>query len=198
MNDPDEKNRRLAEGVELREQGHREEARELLVALAARWPDDAEVAYQTAWAHDVLGLEAEAVPHYERALGAGGLTPDDRRGALLGLGSTYRILGRHDDAVALLTRAVGEFPEDGSLRAFLAMALYNTGDHHESVRLLLRLLAATSEDPSVRAYRQAIEHYAEDLDASIRDDAEDHRPASRPSSGDGAGVVPRASTSSVP
>lgn len=160
----------LAEAVTLRGEGHREEARERLVALAARHPEDAEIAYQTAWAHDVLGLEKEAVPYYERALAGGGatgtgLTPEDRRGALLGLGSTYRVLGRHDDSVALLTGAVEEFPEDGSLRTFLAMALYNTGRHHESTRLLLRLLAATSEDPSVRQYRRAIEHYAEDLDA---------------------------------
>ncbi|MET7757704.1 tetratricopeptide repeat protein [Streptomyces sp. NPDC005389] len=161
---------RLAEAVALRGQGRREEARERLVALAARHPEDAEIAYQTAWAHDVLGLEKEAVPYYERSLAGGGaagpgLSPEDRRGALLGLGSTYRVLGRYDDSVALLAGAVEEFPEDGSLRTFLAMALYNTGRHHESTRLLLRLLAATSEDPSVRAYRPAIEHYAEDLDA---------------------------------
>lgn len=156
----------LAEAVALREQGRKEEARELLVDLAARRPDDAEVAYQTAWAHDVLGLEAEAVPYYERALAGAGLTPDDRRGALLGLGSTYRVLGRYDDAVTLLTAAAEEFPEDGALRTFLAMALYNTGQHHESVRTLLRLVAATSDDPSVRAYRRAIEHYAGDLDAT--------------------------------
>ncbi|MFD0149609.1 tetratricopeptide repeat protein [Streptomyces sp. NPDC055721] len=174
----EEKKGLLAEAVALREGGRKEEAREALVALAARHPNDAEVAYQTAWAHDVLGLEAEAVPYYERALTeaeaeaeagtatATGLTPEDRRGALLGLGSTYRVLGRYDDAVTLLTGAVGEFPEDGALRTFLAMALYNTGRHHESVRTLLRLLAATSEDPSVRAYKRAIEHYAEDLDAT--------------------------------
>ncbi|MFE0778187.1 tetratricopeptide repeat protein [Streptomyces sp. NPDC058861] len=168
MEHHEEKDGPLAEAVALRGGGRREEARERLVALSARWPEDPEIAYQTAWAHDVLGLEAEAVPYYEKALDdtTGGLAPDDRRGALLGLGSTYRVLGRYEDAVALLTRAVGEFPEDGSLRAFLAMALYNTGRHHESVSLLLRLLAATSEDPSVRAYRSAVEHYAEDLDAT--------------------------------
>ncbi|MFJ2931391.1 tetratricopeptide repeat protein [Streptomyces sp. NPDC087219] len=169
MTHHEDRDGRLAEAVALRGQGHREEARERLVALAARHPEDAEIAYQTAWAHDVLGLEKEAVPYYERALAGGatgtGLTPEDRRGALLGLGSTYRVLGRHEDSVALLTGAVEEFPEDGSLRTFLAMALYNTGRHHESTRLLLRLLAATSEDPSVRQYRRAIEHYAEDLDA---------------------------------
>ncbi|MET9929952.1 MULTISPECIES: tetratricopeptide repeat protein [unclassified Streptomyces] len=168
MEHHEERDGLLAEAVALREAGRGEEARERLAGLAARWPDDPGVAYQTAWAHDVLGLEAEAVPHYERALAdaTGRLAPDDRRGALLGLGSTYRVLGRYEDAVALLTRAAGEFPEDGALRAFLAMALYNTGRHHESVALLLRLLAATSEDPSVRAYRAAVEHYAEDLDAT--------------------------------
>ncbi|GHJ92502.1 hypothetical protein SNE510_20210 [Streptomyces sp. NE5-10] len=169
MNDstpaPDERDRLLSEAVVLRAGGGKEEARERLVALAARLPGDAEVAYQTAWAHDVLGLEAEAVPYYETALAGDGLTADDRRGALLGLGSTYRTLGRYEDAVTLLERAAAEFPEDGGLRAFLAMALYNTGRHHDSVRLLLNLLAATSEDPSVREYRTAIEHYARDLDA---------------------------------
>ncbi|MGW6568526.1 tetratricopeptide repeat protein [Streptomyces sp. NPDC054975] len=173
----DERDGLLAAAVALREQGRQEEARDRLLELAALRPDDAEVAYQTAWAHDVLGLEAEAVPYYERALKetvrggpsgtATGLSEEDRRGALLGLGSTFRTLGRYEEAVATLRGAVEEFPDDGALRTFLAMALFNTGDHHESARLLLRLLAATSDDPYVRRYRPAIEHYAEDLDATV-------------------------------
>ncbi|WP_137991573.1 tetratricopeptide repeat protein [Streptomyces vilmorinianum] len=169
MND-DVRDGLLAEAVGLRERGRQEEARARLVELAARYPDDAEVAYQTAWAHDVLGLEAEAVPFYGRALDAAagdGLSPEDRKGALLGLGSTLRILGRYEEAVTTLRGAAEEFPEDGALRTFLAMALFNTGEHHESARLLLRLLAATSDDPSVRRYRRAIEHYAEDLDETV-------------------------------
>lgn len=85
-------------------------------------------------------------------------------GALLGLGSTYRILGRYGQAVETLRRGVEEFPDDGSLRTFLAMALYNTDEHHEAMRLLLELTAATSRDPHVQQYRRAIEHYAKDLD----------------------------------
>jgi len=38
----------LAEAVALRGAGEHEQARRLLVALAAEFPDDAEVAYQTA------------------------------------------------------------------------------------------------------------------------------------------------------
>ncbi|MET9438354.1 tetratricopeptide repeat protein [Streptomyces sp. NPDC006551] len=160
----------LAEAIRLREQGRQEEARARLVELATRYPDDAEVAYQTAWAHDVLGLEAEAVPFYERALattGAGALSTEDRRGALLGLGSTYRVLGRYGQAVDTLRRGAEEFPDDGALRTFLAMALFNTGEHHESTRLLLNLVAATSDDAHVRRYRRAIESYARDLHETV-------------------------------
>ncbi|MEU9060227.1 tetratricopeptide repeat protein [Streptomyces sp. NPDC048430] len=153
----------LAEAVRLREEGHPEQARELLLSLTASFPDTADVAYQTAWVHDVLGLEAEAVPYYERSLQGDGLTEEERRGALLGLGSTYRVLGRFGQAVETLRRGVSEFPDDGALRTFLSMALFNTGEHHEAMQLLLRLLASTSDSPGVQRYRPAIEHYAADL-----------------------------------
>lgn len=155
----------LAEAVRLREGGRREEARQRLLALCERFPADAEVAYQTAWVHDTLGLEAEAVPHYMRAVDGRGLSAEDRRGALLGLGSTYRTLGRYPQALTTLSNAVAEFPDDSALKTFLAMALYNTGRTHDAMEILLTLLAATSKDPDIAAYRPAIEHYAKDLDA---------------------------------
>lgn len=153
----------LAGAVELRTRGEAEKARERLVALAARYPDDAVVAYQTAWTHDSLGLEAEAVAYYESALAGTDLPAEDRKGALVGLGSTFRILGRYEEAVRTLRGGVAEFPDDGALRTFLAMALFNTGEHDEAMRLLLELLASTSQDPEVRSYRKAIGHYAKDL-----------------------------------
>jgi hypothetical protein len=52
----------------------------------------------------VLRLEAEAVPFYERALNATGLSRDDRHGAFLGLGSTYRVPGRYDRSSATFRR----------------------------------------------------------------------------------------------
>ncbi|MEV6397693.1 tetratricopeptide repeat protein [Streptomyces sp. NPDC051907] len=157
----------LASAVRLREQGQHEQARQRLLALAEAFPMDAEVACQTAWAHDVLGLEAEAVPFYERALSEGGLSPQDRLGALLGLGSTYRVLGRYAEAVDTFRGGLEEFPGDGGLQTFLAMALFNTEQHHEAMRLLLTLLASSSEDPGVQRYRRAIEHYAGDLNETV-------------------------------
>ena len=163
----EDRDRLLREAVGLRQAGRREEAREQLVRLAALLPADEEVAYQTAWVHDTLGLEAEAVPYYERALAGDALAGNDRRGALLGLGSTYRILGRYEEAVATLGDAVAEFPHDNGLKTFLAMALYNVGRTHDAMQLLLTLLVATSNDPEVEGYRPAIEEYAKDLDATI-------------------------------
>ncbi|MEV0780828.1 tetratricopeptide repeat protein [Streptomyces sp. NPDC050433] len=153
----------LAEAVDLRTRGEAEQARERLVTLAQQHPHDAEVAYQTAWTHDALGLEAEAVAYYERALAGTDLSAQDRLGALVGLGSTFRILGRYEKSVETLRRGLAEFPGDGALRTFLAMALFNTGRHDEAMRFLLELLATTSEDPQVRSYRKAISHYAKDL-----------------------------------
>ncbi|SCF86515.1 Tetratrico peptide repeat-containing protein [Streptomyces sp. Cmuel-A718b] len=157
----------LDEADRLREGGRPEEARERLLALTAEYPDDAEVACRTAWIHDALGLESEAVPYYERALANPGLSAQDRRGSLLGLGSTYRVLGRYGQGVETLRRGVEEFPDDGAMRTFLAMALFNTGEHDEAMRLLLELTAATSQDPYVQQYRRAIEHYAKDLHETV-------------------------------
>ncbi|MFB6597109.1 tetratricopeptide repeat protein [Streptomyces diastaticus] len=150
--------------VRLREEGRPRKARELLLPLCAAHPEDAGLAYQTAWVHDVLGLEAEAVPHYRRALALPGLAEADRRGALLGLGSTYRVLGRAEEAVETLSGGVREFPDDAALRAFLAMALYSAGRPKEALELALAVLADTSADPGIAAYRRAIRHYADDLD----------------------------------
>ncbi|THA71593.1 tetratricopeptide repeat protein [Streptomyces sp. A0958] len=161
------KNDLLTAAVRLREKGHPEEARKQLLTLAADHPHDAQVAYQTAWVHDVLGLEAEAVPHYERSLGAEGLAAEDRRGAFLGLGSTYRILGRYADAVSTLGRGLAEFPEDGAMQTFLAMSLFNTDHHHDAMQILLKIITTTSSDPHIRQYRRAIEHYAQDLNETV-------------------------------
>lgn len=165
--DQEKRNAALSQAVRLREEGRAAEARVELVALAARYPQDAEIAYQTAWAHDVLGLESEAVPFYERALSVPGLPADDRHGVFVGLGSTYRVLGRYETALRTLRRGLTEFPHDPALEAFLAMALHNTGEGREAVRMLLRALAATSDDERLRGYRRAIEHYADALDATV-------------------------------
>ena len=147
----------------LRRSGQHDEAHAVAVQLAAQAPHDAQVQFETACTCDYLGLEADAVPYYQAAL-RGTLSPDDRQSALLGLGSTYRTLGRYADAEATLLQGVREFPDGNAIKVFLAMALHNNGRSKQAVELLLKLLAATSGDAAIQDYRRAIELYAEDVD----------------------------------
>jgi predicted Zn-dependent protease len=157
------KDERLAQAVALRKAGHHDAARRLLLALRSEFPDDAQVAMQTAWVHDSMGLEAEAVPHYVAAL-AGGLEGDDLRGTLLGLGSTYRALGRDDESDRTLRDAMARFPDDPALRVFHALTTYSLGQPREALRAVLRVLLESTADERILGYRRALEFYADDLD----------------------------------
>jgi len=161
---------RLAKAVELRERGELEEARTLLLELRAERPDDTQVALQTAWVHDSLGYEEEAVGHYEAAL-AGELSDDELRPLLLGLGSTYRTLGRDEDSDRTFREAIERFPDFRPLRVFHAMTEYNLGRSREAVRALIEVLLETTSDPQILRYRRSLGAYAEDLDRSWLDTA---------------------------
>src|SRR5436305_7080731 len=105
----------IAEVARLRDAGSLDASRTLALRLLAAHPDDTVLNLQAAWTHDTMGLEVEAVPFYERAIAAG-LEGEDLRGALLGLGSTYRVIGRDADAVRTLAEGVARFPDDGAMR----------------------------------------------------------------------------------
>lgn len=154
---------RLARAVELREQGDLEGARRLLLELRAEFSQDAQVAVQTAWVHDSMGLEEEAVPHYVAAI-AGELPDEDRRAALLGLGSTYRALGRDEESELTLREAIERFPDFRPLRVFYALTLYSLDRSRESVRELLKVLLETTSDEEILRYRRSLSAYADDLD----------------------------------
>lgn len=156
---------RLAHAIELRERGELDEARRRLLELRAERPDDPHVAVQTAWVHDSLGLEEEAVGHYEAAL-TGELTDDERRAAYLGLGSTYRTLGRDEDSERTLLAGIERYPDFIALRVFLALTRYNLGRPAEAIEELVKVLVETSSDASVQRYQRALSAYAEDLDRS--------------------------------
>jgi predicted Zn-dependent protease len=161
----DSHHQRLARAVELREGGQLEQARELLLELRTEFPMDAHIAVQTAWVHDSLGLEEEAVPHYRAAI-AGDLSDQELRGALLGLGSTLRTLGRDAEADDIFRLGMERFPDYRPLRVFYAMLRYNLGEPREAVADLLRLLLESTSDPDILRYRRALAAYAEDLDRS--------------------------------
>lgn len=153
----------VARMLELRAAGNEEAALSLARELAAAAPADAGVRYEVASLLDYLGLEAEAVPHYVAAIDAG--LPDEKlHCAFLGLGSTYRALGRYAEALATLDRGLQRFPDASDLLAFRAMTLFNNGRAKEAVQDLLRVVARTTNDAELARYRRALELYAEDLD----------------------------------
>jgi uncharacterized cupin superfamily protein len=153
---------RIARAIELREAGELEEARRLLLELRAERPDDAQVAVQAAWVHDSLGHEDEAVEHYRAAL-AGELADEERRGALLGLGSTLRALGRDAESEEVLREGVERFPGYRPLRVFWALTAYSRGRAGKAVRELLHVLLESTSDPEIERYRRSLAAYADDL-----------------------------------
>lgn len=161
---------RLAEAIQLRETGRArqdqvmlEQARTLLLDLAAAYPDDAEITFQTAVVHDNLGLERESIPFYVRALELGLSGPDLER-AYLGLGSTYRSLGEYQKAEETLRRGVKEFPDNRALQVFLAMTLYNTQQYKEAMELVLTNLLETTSDEKLQYFNRPLSYYASHLD----------------------------------
>ena len=158
----------LAEAIQFRTDKRYTEAEVILSELHANYPDNSLINYHFAWLFDVQGKEKEAVPYYEIAIN-NGLDTDDLRGALLGLGSTYRTLGDYDKSVATLKQGMTLFPEANEFKVFLAMALYNVGDSKEAVSSLLTLLVDVSDDSSIQRFKRPIVLYAEDLDRTWLD-----------------------------
>jgi tetratricopeptide (TPR) repeat protein len=153
----------VAEIRVLRREGKHEEARLLAVELVAGSPQDAELQYEAACVHDGLGLEAQAIPYYTAAI-AGDLRPEFLRSAYLGLGSTYRTLGRYVEAKAILQEGLVRFPNANEMKVFLAMVLHNLGDNKQAVEALLLVLAETTSDVNIQEYRRAIVFYAQDIE----------------------------------
>lgn len=153
----------MKHAFQLRKEGHLKESNQRLLSLVKESPDDPQLNYQVAWSFDVLGLESEAVPFYEKSI-ALGLEAEDLEGALLGLGSTYRTLGKYEKSAETLVKGIELLPENHAIKSFYAMTLYNLGRHQEAMEILLKSLAKTSGDKYIQQYRRAIEFYADKLD----------------------------------
>jgi tetratricopeptide (TPR) repeat protein len=153
---------KLASAINLRESEKHEEARELLLELQAECPDDPQIndgsLLPCTWIHDLLGLEREAIPFYEKAIQSG-LSGDVLRSALLGMGSTYRCIGEYEKSIDTLQRARTLFPNACEFNVFLAIAYYNVGEHSRAMDLLLNSLVNTSKAEGILRYQRAIRFY---------------------------------------
>lgn len=148
--------------VGARAHGQFKEVLPRLKALDERHPNVAEINYQLAWTCDTLGRAAEALPYYEKAI-ALGLPPNEHSGALLGLGSTLRVLGQLERSAGTLRSGKMLFPENREFDVFLALTAHDEGKHAEALRLTLETLCDTTDDPGLTAYQRAIRHEAAKL-----------------------------------
>ncbi len=130
--------------------------------LDVKHPNVAEINFQLAWTCDVLGRAEDALAHYEKAI-ALGLPPNELSGALIGLGSTLRVLGRLERSAEVLRSGQVQFPENPEFAVFLALTMHAGGKHADALRLALETLCATTEDPGLTAYQRAIRHAAAEL-----------------------------------
>ena len=128
---------------------------EAFLALLAGNPGQPEVLYEVGGSYDTAGEEETALGYYEAALAAG-LTGDTLRRCLLQYGSTLRLLGRYDESLAALDRALEGWPESPSVRAFHALAMHAAGRSDGAVGELLALVADSIRTPDVLRYEAAL------------------------------------------
>ena len=119
-------------------------------------PDDPRALYERASAFDAVGRESEAVPLYRRALERG-LDPERHRRAVIQLASSLRNVGAPEEAAALLAAELAARSDelDDAVRAFLALALADSGQERAATAVALTALA-----PHLPAYERAVASYA--------------------------------------
>lgn len=128
---------------------------ERMRALVAQRPQgDPEALFEWASVHDFVGREAEAVPLYEAAL-ENGLAGRKRHEALIQLSSSLRLVGRADEAAALLAERWEGAELDSARAAFRALALRDAGDADEALLVALGALAG-----ALPQYGAAVARYA--------------------------------------
>ncbi|TYL53855.1 tetratricopeptide repeat protein [Agromyces mariniharenae] len=138
-----------------RDREHMQPTIDAFLALLAEHPNQPEVLYEVGGSYDTDGQEQTALGYYEAAMAAG-LSGDALRRCLLQYGSTLRLLGRHEDSVVALDRALAGWPESPSVRAFHALGLHAAGRSDGAVGELLALVAEEIRTPDVLRYEAAL------------------------------------------
>ena len=146
---------RIAEIFDRRDRGRMQPTIDAFLELLAEHPGHPEVLYEVGGSYDTAGDEPTALGYYEAALEAG-LSGESLRKCLLQYGSTLRLLGRFDDSVAALDRALEGWPESPSVRAFHALGLHAAGRSDAAVGELLALVADAVATPDVLRYEAAL------------------------------------------
>ncbi len=153
----------LAKAVRFREYGKVDEALKIVLNLLKEDPDDSCLNYQCACCYDLLGEEVLSTGYYEKAI-ENKLEGDDLEGAYLGLGSTYRFVGKYEESKKLLEEAILKFPDNLEFEVFYGMTLYNLKKYEKAMEIMLRIIAETSSNENIKKCKAAILYYSNKLD----------------------------------
>jgi len=156
-------NKEVDRAIDLRKQGKLKESNRLLVKQVQENANDAFIHYQCAWSFDLLGEESKAAPFYEKSIELG-LSGQDLARAILGLGSTYRTLGKYEKSKKVFSRGRELFPDNKAIQVFYSMTLYNLKEYSAAMELLLECLTETTVNEEILNYKKAINFYADKLD----------------------------------
>lgn len=154
--------KRIEKVLKLRAGKLLEASNQLMLDIQQDYPEDAFVNYQTAWSFDVLGLENEAIPYYEKAITLG-LDNQDEPKAYIGLGSTYRTIGEYQKSEKVFQEGIAKHPDFKALQVFYAMTLFNLKKHEDSIGQLLNVIISSAKDESIIEYERAIHFYKDKL-----------------------------------
>lgn len=143
----------------LRRIGNAEEAFTAVREAIHKFPNSAELHYLAACICDSDRTENEAITFYLRSLELG-LKGNSLRDALLGLGSTYRSLGKYSESKKIFEQGISEFPNYRPYYVFLALTEHNLGQSKESIRLLLNQLLETTSNREIATYDRALKFYS--------------------------------------
>lgn len=133
-----------------------------LARRAVAGPEDGAAAFDYASALDAADREAEAIPVYQRALTCA-LPDQTEYRARVQLGSSLRLVGEAEQAVAVHREVCAHWPDRTANRLFLALALVETSRGAQAVSEVLTVALATEGDPDINYYRRALRGYAQQL-----------------------------------
>lgn len=135
-------------------------------ALALAEPQNVLAQIHAAYGHDHAGLERDAIRYYDRAYELG-IPAAERRHFFVGYGSTLRNVGRADDAVGILARAIAGDPDYPAFAAFLALALADAGHTKAALAAMLGCALDVARPGAFDRYARALtEYHRELLDAA--------------------------------
>ena len=147
----------------LRSEDDLEESQELLLELLEEYPEDPLVLFEVGGSYDVLGEAYDAINYYQQAI-QHELQELDLQECMICLGLNQQFISQPSQAVETLEDAAAQFPQDNSIRTFLALAKYSNDEPDEAVSLLLELLLQTTKDESILTYADTLDYYKDNLD----------------------------------